>query len=60
MTETTGPGSRRSRWHRSRRGGLLLDGVLVILILGLAAFGLNALGVTLPEIIHGISHFVTG
>jgi hypothetical protein len=26
----------------------------------LAAFGLNALGVTLPEIIHGISHFVTG
>jgi hypothetical protein len=60
MTAKTEPGRFGSRWRRSRRGGLLLDGILAIVLLGFAAFGLNALGVTLPEILHGISHFVTG
>ncbi|MGA7923543.1 MAG: hypothetical protein WCA77_06165 [Thermoplasmata archaeon] len=51
---------RRFRRLRNRRGGVLLDLVLAVLVLGLAAFALNAMGVTFGQLVHGIAHFVNG
>lgn len=52
--------TRRFRRFRSRRGGVLLDLVLAVLVLGLAAFALNSMGVTFGQLVHGIAHFVNG
>jgi hypothetical protein len=43
---------------RSRRGGILLDGVLSIVFLALAAYSLSRLGITLPQIVAGIRQFI--
>jgi hypothetical protein len=52
---------RVTEMHRklqSRRGGILLDGVLSIVFLALAAYGLSRLGITLPQIVTGIRQFI--
>ncbi len=46
------------RGIRSVRGGVLLDGVLVVVFLGLTAFALDRLGITLPMLLQGIRQFV--
>jgi hypothetical protein len=55
---TGAPRTRRFRRLHSCRGGVLLDAVLAVLILGLAAFALNSLGISFHQIVHGIAHFV--
>jgi hypothetical protein len=46
------------RKMQSKRGGILLDGVLSIVFLALAAYGLSRLGITLPQIVAGIRQFI--
>jgi hypothetical protein len=43
---------------RSERGGVLLDGVVVLVFLALTAFALDRVGVTLPTLLHGIRQFL--
>ena len=40
-----------------RRGGVLLDSVLVILLVLLAASALDFLGITFAELLRGAVHF---
>ena len=42
---------------RSPRGGLLLDGVLVLAIVLIGAYALNRLGVSFSELVQGAQHF---
>lgn len=43
---------------RSVRGGVLLDGAVVLVFLALTAFALDRVGVTLPVLLQGIRHFL--
>jgi hypothetical protein len=43
--------------HRARRGGVLLDAVLVVGVILIAAFLLNEVGLTFHEILHGAARF---
>lgn len=43
--------------RRNRRGGVLLDLVLAVGLVLLAAFALYALGITFGEILSGAGHF---
>ncbi len=43
---------------RSVRGGVLLDGVVVLVFLALTAFALDRVGITLPILLHGIHQFL--
>ncbi|HTS33085.1 MAG TPA: hypothetical protein VMI55_04005 [Thermoplasmata archaeon] len=43
---------------RSQRGGVLLDGVVVLVFLALTAFALDRVGVTLPTLLQGIRQFL--
>ncbi len=45
---------------RSSRGGVLLDAVVALGLLMIAAFTLNRLGVTLPILLTGVRHFLHG
>jgi hypothetical protein len=47
------------RLHRSRRGGVLLDAVMVIGLLLLGAFALSHLGITFSEVVRGARQFFT-
>jgi hypothetical protein len=42
---------------RNRRGGLLLDGVLAVILVLLGSYALYALGFTFAEILHGSARF---
>jgi hypothetical protein len=43
---------------RSRRAGILLDGVLAIAILVVGAYALDRLGITFSMILHGARQFL--
>lgn len=47
------------RIHRSRRGGVLLDAVVVIGLLLLAGFALSHFGFTFSEVVNGARNFFT-
>jgi len=47
------------RLHRSRRGGVLLDAVMVVGLLLLAGFALSHLGITFSEVVRGARQFFT-
>jgi hypothetical protein len=48
----------RLKWRRmGRRGGVLLDLVLIVALVLLGAFALNLLGITLADIVSGAEHF---
>jgi hypothetical protein len=43
---------------RSGRGGVILDVVVALGLLVLAAFALSHIGITLPDLIHGVQRFL--
>jgi hypothetical protein len=47
------------RFSRSRRGGVLLDSVLAIILLFLLGFTLSHFGFTFSEIVNGARQFFT-
>lgn len=47
------------RLHRSPRGGVLLDAVVALGLLLLAAFALAHFGITFSEVVRGARHFFT-
>jgi len=61
MTEAFAPwsGGLTMRLHRSRRGGVLLDAVMVVGLLLLAGFALSHLGITFSEVVRGARQFFT-
>lgn len=46
-----------SCFHRSRRGGALLDAVLALGLILLAAYALDSIGISFAEILHGAFRF---
>lgn len=48
---------RLGRLWRNRRGGVVLDLLIALALVLLAAFALAALGITFREIVHGASRF---
>ncbi len=45
------------RRFRSERGGVLLDAVLAVGIILLAAYGLAHVGLTFSQVLHGARYF---
>jgi hypothetical protein len=47
----------RRTLRTNRRGGVLLDAVLAIALVVLGAFALNAVGISLGDLLHGAAQF---